>query len=263
MSLYRRFRNRFGTAGVLLGMIALVLALVTGAYAAGGGLSSKQKKEVKKIAKQFAGKPGAPGANGAQGPAGPKGEPGGQGDRGPEGKQGPAGDEGEPGEAGACSNANPTCDLPPGATLTGNWGFVAPARATGSSGDEVATVSIDYSLRIPKFSANPPETRWIGQSFWLQPGDEPYDTVNCPGDLQHPEAEPGFLCIYASRVSNQDEVNNHLHKPCYVPGVGGPASNPPLTEEYGSGVILVFCANDPAARTFGEGSWAVTAPLAG
>src|SRR3954454_3312011 len=49
MSLYRRFQARFGTAGIVIGVIALAMAMVTGAYAAGGGLSGKQKKEVSKI----------------------------------------------------------------------------------------------------------------------------------------------------------------------------------------------------------------------
>jgi len=263
--MFQRIHDKLGTAGLMVACIALVLALVTGAYAAGGGLSGKQKKEVKNIAKSEAKKyansnPGAEGKQGPKGDPGPKGEPGAQGDPGVDGKQGPKGDQGEPGEAGACSIANPTCNLPPGATLTGNWGFIAPARATGDSGDEVATVSIDYSLRIPKFSFNPPETKWVGQSEWLDTG-ETYDTTHCPGDYKHPEANPGFLCIYALRVENQDVVNNHLHKPCYTPGFGGSAKNPPLTYDYSSGSILVFCADDPAQKTFGEGTWAVTAPF--
>lgn len=86
MSLYRRFHDRFGAAGVALGAIALILALGGTALAAKGALTGKQKKEVEKIAKKFAGKPGAPGATGPGGPAGP---------------QGPAGAAGADGEDGA------------------------------------------------------------------------------------------------------------------------------------------------------------------
>jgi hypothetical protein len=50
-SMFSMFRERFGIAGVI-SVIALVFAMVGGAFAAGGGLSSKQKKEVKKIAKK-------------------------------------------------------------------------------------------------------------------------------------------------------------------------------------------------------------------
>ncbi|MCW2987260.1 MAG: hypothetical protein JWM24_198, partial [Solirubrobacterales bacterium] len=54
--LKRRLREPFGKAGLTVGVIALVMALVGGAYAA-GALTGKQKKEVEKIAKKFAGKP--------------------------------------------------------------------------------------------------------------------------------------------------------------------------------------------------------------
>jgi hypothetical protein len=255
-----RIHEKLGTAGFVIAIVALIAALGGTALAA-AGLNSKQKKEVKKIAKSFQGK-------GPTGPAGPAGPQGSKGDAGAAGKEGPQGGtgsigatglQGATGEAGACSNANPTCDLPPGATLTGNWGFVAPARATGSSGDEVEVVSLDYSLRIPQFSANPPEVRWIGSDGWLEAGDPPYDTVNCPGTPAEPEAEPGFLCIYAVRVSNQDLATNHLRKPCNIPGLGGPGSEVE-TVDFSSGGLLTFCANDPAERTLGYGSWAVTAP---
>ena len=59
-------REPFGKAGLIVGVIALVFAMLGGAYAA-SALSGKQKKEVEKIAKKFVGKPGAPGANGTNG----------------------------------------------------------------------------------------------------------------------------------------------------------------------------------------------------
>src|SRR6185295_17935744 len=46
MSLYHRFKDRFGTAGVVLGVIAMILA-VGGSAIAASGLNGKQKKEVK------------------------------------------------------------------------------------------------------------------------------------------------------------------------------------------------------------------------
>src|SRR3977135_3938804 len=76
-----RLKEPFGKAGLTVAICALVLAMVGGAYAA-GALSGKQKKEVEKIAKKFAGKPGAAGlagpvgANGTNGTAGKEGAPG-------------------------------------------------------------------------------------------------------------------------------------------------------------------------------------------
>lgn len=100
----RAVREPFGTAGLIVACIALVLAL-TGAAFAAGALTGKQKKEVEKIAKKFAGKPGAPGAAGAQGPAGPAGKDGANGEKGAKGDVGEPGDPGAPGDAGAAGES--------------------------------------------------------------------------------------------------------------------------------------------------------------
>ncbi len=86
--MYRRFQNRFGTAGVVVAVIALIAALSGTALAASGALSGKQKKEVEKIAKKYAGKPGAPGAAGTNGTNGKDGTNGTNGSPGAAGKDG-------------------------------------------------------------------------------------------------------------------------------------------------------------------------------
>lgn len=47
--MFSKFEQRFGTAGLVVAIVALVFAMVGGAFAA-TGLTSKQEKEVKKIA---------------------------------------------------------------------------------------------------------------------------------------------------------------------------------------------------------------------
>jgi hypothetical protein len=79
----KRLREPFGKAGLTVAVIALVFAMLGGAYAA-GGLTSKQKKEVKAIAKGFQG----------TGPAGPQGPAGAKGDSGAAGSSGAAGKDG-------------------------------------------------------------------------------------------------------------------------------------------------------------------------
>jgi hypothetical protein len=153
----RRLKEPFGKAGLTVGVIALVMALVGGAYAA-GGLTKSQEKQVKKIAKKFAGKPGA------TGPAGPAGTNGTNGKDGAAGKAGTNGasvtstaftgeEEAQRGEpcqerggvefkssspaAFACNGeegpeGSPWTaggSLPKGSTETGTWGFV---RSPGS-----------------------------------------------------------------------------------------------------------------------------------
>ena len=85
--MYKRYKERFGTAGVVLGIVALILALGGTALAA-SKLNGTQKKEVEKIAKKYAGKPGAAGTNGQNGAPGAKGDPGAAGTNGTNGTNG-------------------------------------------------------------------------------------------------------------------------------------------------------------------------------
>jgi len=61
-----RIREPFGKAGLIVAIVALVAAVGGTAFAA-GVLTGKQRKEVEKIAKKFAGKPGEPGSSGDDG----------------------------------------------------------------------------------------------------------------------------------------------------------------------------------------------------
>jgi hypothetical protein len=83
----RAIEEPFGKAGLIVAVIALVLAL-TGAAFAAAGLSGKQKKEVEKIAKNLAGKPGTSGTNGAPGAKGDTGAVGANGTNGTNGVNG-------------------------------------------------------------------------------------------------------------------------------------------------------------------------------
>jgi hypothetical protein len=105
----RAIREPFGTAGLVIACVALVAALGGTALAAKGALTGKQKKEVEKIAKKFAGKPGAPGA---AGPAGPQGTAGAKGDAGDKGEKGEKGDAGSPGSPGPKGDAGANGESP-------------------------------------------------------------------------------------------------------------------------------------------------------
>ncbi len=92
----KRIHDRLGTAGLIVGVIALVMAMAGGAWAAKGGLTGKQKKEVKSIATTVA--KGMLGT-GPQGPAGAKGDPGSAGSAGTNGTNGEDGEDGEDGKS--------------------------------------------------------------------------------------------------------------------------------------------------------------------
>lgn len=96
-------RRRLGinSPGIAVAVVAILIALTGGAIAASGGLTAKQKNQVKSIAqaeaKKFAGPAGVQGPQGQPGPAGTKGD---KGDQGPEGKEGKEGKTGSPGKNG-------------------------------------------------------------------------------------------------------------------------------------------------------------------
>jgi hypothetical protein len=200
----RAIREPFGTAGLILACVALIAALSGGAYAASGGLTAKQKKEVKKIAKQFAGQPGAPGA------PGPAGSPGAKGDKGDPGAPGANGTNGTngvsptgtafTGNAHGCAeggvevkgaNTSYVCNgvkgqngqtgftktLPAGESEYGHWSM------TGRTNAQILISSISFV--IPLSSA--PELHYV-ESGSTDPA--------CPGTVEDPEAEEGVLCVY-------------------------------------------------------------------
>lgn len=135
--MWNTLRDRFGAPGIIA-LLALVLAMSGGAYAASGALTGKQKKEVKKIAQQYAGKNGQNGAPGANGQAGAKGDSGAQGAKGDPGASGAPG-QGVTSKALAIGNAK----CPNGGTeftsgtgssvaCNGEEGSEGPAGAEGS-----------------------------------------------------------------------------------------------------------------------------------
>lgn len=138
--MFSTFRERFGVPGVIA-VVALVFATASGvAYAASGGLTGKQKNEVKAIAKQYAGKNGKNGKAGAQGPAGANGK---EGPQGPQGVKGPAG-VGEKGATGSQGAAGATGPAGPqgsqGATgAQGPQGVPGNQGATGAQGAQGPT----------------------------------------------------------------------------------------------------------------------------
>jgi hypothetical protein len=248
-------RNRFGAAGLVIAVVALVAALAGGAYAASGALTGKQKKEVTNIAKKYA---GAKGDAGAQGPAGANGKDGSNGSNGSNGApgkslvaaeftgahagcaesrggsefevegssakvyacNGKAGKEGSPWTAGGT--------LPGGATETGTWGGSA---ASGG----VALLPI--ALAIP-LTEDP-------EAILVKPSET---KAGCPGlDSEGtPSAEPGKLCVYASTYLGTTEEAAFLDPSAqFAPGAAP------------SGAIFSYgCAT---AQCLTYGTWAVTA----
>jgi hypothetical protein len=223
--MYRRFHDRFGTAGLVVAVVALVVALAGTAFAA-AGLNSKQKKEVTKIAKKYAGKPGAPGATGPAGPAGTNGTNGKDGAPGPQGEQGPQGPQGIQGPSGTTGF---TETLPPGKTETGT----IFGKSDAGKGTERAQITLPIPLAAEIPFAN----------IHVAPN------AKCTGTASGPKAELGEMCIYPA--FNKFTSVEFAFK-----------WDTMATEEFGlgrtgAGLVLGIAET---ANEFYLATWAVTAP---
>jgi len=255
-----RIHDRLGTAGFIISIVALIAALGGGAYAASGGLTPKQKKEVKKIAKQFAGKDGAQGPVGAQGPQGATGAqgatgvPGEKGDDGTNGANGANGANGESvsviplasgngsghceeggakfsnatGEAWACNGelgsggSGGGVVLPSEQTEAGFWEVLG---TSGLGSEILALTTISFPLQV-----DPPPT----EKVLITESSSDEEKAKCPGEGV---ATPGVLCLY----------------------LGGSFSESVTLKPFGGifkyGAPLFFGPTDEA-----YGTWAVKAP---
>lgn len=273
--MYRSFHDRFGTAGVVIGVIALIVAIGGSAIAA-SGLNGKQKKQVKAIAKSFAGKPGAPGAAGTPGTNGTNGKDGPPGTPGTAGKsvvvgsftgedeenEEPAGEPcelngGSEVEVEGSGQVDYNCNgaegspwtlggkLPPGATLTGTFGpSVTEGSFRGAMGPGAKYLA-PISFQIPLVIA--PQFIFVqNQNEGLETGSAP----GCPGIVNGlPKADPGKFCVYMARA----------------PFAGASITsftllNEPVTDTAGAsrtGALLeVACGSE--APCWAAGVWAVT-----
>ena len=258
----KRLREPFGKAGLTVAVIALVFAMLGGAYAA-SGLNSKQKKEVKSIAKSFQGT----GPAGAQGAAGAKGD---NGSNGAQGAKGDTGNTGSPGTAGKSAEAIPfsgskgpiggvTCTegglevksasattlvcngkkgqtgftetLPAGKTETGTWSSQLNFSASGKI--ELAPISFNIPL------AETPSLNWINWAGEAKQGS----ASNCPGSVSEPAAEPENLCLYSFEGEEPGELG-------FGGKVGGASIGSP------GGFVLQL---EVPPLSHAGGTWAVTA----
>src|ERR1700742_3887740 len=204
----RAIREPFGTAGLIIACIALVAALGGTALAAKGALTGKQKKEVETIAKKFAGKPGPAGANGSNGS---KGKDGANGKKGAGGALGPAG------ESVTIAAANEVECPSGGAKFTNKTGTGTACNGTTGFTETLPEEKTETGGWVINSFANNPAVTYTAISFtiplefgldeqhvvFLKPGDVGHaHTSECPGTVASPSAEPGYLCVYASRMTN-------------------------------------------------------------
>ena len=244
----RAIREPFGTAGLIVAIVALLAAVGGTAYAA-TKLNSTQKKEVEKIAKKFQGT-GPQGSIGPQGPSGPKGDPGAAGTpgtpgtaggKGATGLTGPTGLTGLTGKTGPTGITGPQGSLQSGVTETGSWS----AFATSEVQETLTVSSISYPLTLADASTavvklNREETE-----------ESTTTPVNgCEFELENAEAVPaapaGKLCVFVT-----NEESGSLQR-IAVPGFLGETGDSPVG-------ALLLGKTTPTGKLKLSGVWAVTA----
>lgn len=259
----RAIREPFGKAGLTVAILALVMAMVGGAYAA-GGLTKSQEKQVTKIAKKYAGKPGAAGTNGTNGTngaPGAKGEPGAAGTNGKDGvsvtSSSFSGNEhGCPkggsqfvsasGETFACNGKEGTPwtaggTLPVGSTETGTWMITASSPKYNGEFPS-ATLSFPIQLAGELGQEQTHVVTGAEQSAHTAP-------QACQGTAAEPTAESGNLCVYLDGETEKEFVLGLTEKPV------GKFENGPLGAGI-AGAIVISLVNEPG--TYAQGTWAVT-----
>lgn len=270
----RAIREPFGTAGLIVACVALVFAF-GGAAIAAGKLTGKQKKEVEKIAKKFAGKPGKPGAPGAPGAPGPAGPAGANGKDGVNGTNGvsvtssaePKGSScanggtkflssspaatfacnGAPGAKGDPGDPWVVGSLPSGATETGTWSVGASTTGGGFFAPLTFAVPLEAGLpgtNVHYINAANKEVKRDGTGTLIE-----VDSSACQGSAADPTAQAGHLCVYTGYTESPGLAI--ANEEIYDPSAAAPGASK-------AGAVLSGAYKGSGA--FGFGTFAVTAP---
>jgi hypothetical protein len=271
----KAIRRRCNATGVVA-VLALVLAMSGGAFAAGRYLITSTKQIKPSVLKSLQGKAGPAGAAGAQGPAGATGPTGPQG---PKGDTGVAGANGtsvinveSKGKIGSCkeggsefksaSGTTFACNgekgttgftetLPAGKTERGEWQAYAPSAKAD------ATVSFVIPLtRAPTVHYIKMATESNGVPAFPTP------PAGCTGNVEEPGAEPGNLCIFTGINAEHniaEEIGGYklpLVCPWETPG-GSRAKGCTYYDASKYGFGLEFFA-EQEGELEASGTWAVT-----
>ncbi len=262
-----RLRHRLNYANIM-STIAVFFALSGGAaYAASHYLITSTKQIKPSVLSSLKGKSGpagangaagSPGAAGAVGPQGPQGNPGNPGSNG-------TGTEGKPGEsvkvtalsAGACTNKEGGAEFTVGATkafaCNGEKGAIQPHETLPAEASETGSwfVEADGELReaeeqvITAISFPIPLEFGTSNVFFVE---NEASTIECPGNVEEPQAAKGDFCVYISLISSPKLTAPGVESPLGGAGTGA------------SGALLHFNAEPGVHRVTAYGSWAVTAP---
>jgi hypothetical protein len=267
---YAALHDQFGTAGLVLSIVAIVLAVGGGAYAANHSHATAGRRGPRGPK----GETGPPGPAGKEGPAGKPGEPGKagegvtasteskgagsncknggskfvtgsvvtyacngkNGEKG-EGLEGPEGKEGSPWTAGGT--------LPKGASETGVW-----ITQEVDSENSFQRVPISFPIPLPE-AIEEGKALYVSEAEWK--AGTGHAAADCTGTVSHPTANEGYLCMYEGNHEGEGEFFGVVFS--FEPGAEEPASNSAGT----TGAILTVHYTGEEASHEMIGSFAVTA----
>jgi hypothetical protein len=280
--MFSPLRNRFGIPGVI-SVMALVFAMLGGAYAANNSGEGKGAAASAKAKKGPRGPKGATGPAGPAGPQGPKGDAGAAGAAGAPGKDGESvklssasgaecaeggtkltvgaastkvcnGEEGAPGAPGAAGAQGPKGDpwvvgtAPQGAVLKGTWSI--PYYNATDVGEEII---VPISTGVP-ISEESPRLIVVDPSFTFPPEIQETNEFFCPGNAENPTAfflaGANTLCIYVATGTNLTPP-----MPSDVDRDAWPLLT--LTDQGPGGGFLASFESAASGLVTGYGSWAL------
>jgi hypothetical protein len=270
------FRDRVGTAGLIVAIVALVAALSGAAVAATGGSSDGKATASAKAKKGPRGPKGPKGDTGPAGPQGPagangkdgangsngsNGAEGAKGATGPTGKTGNNGTAGAEGATGLTGATGPTGSfggeiLPAGVTETGGWiasGSLTEVTLKDTNGkeevsEETVKIGNPYAYGMISFQQNPGTI--TENHFRTDPNFTDFDEggpgeEGCKGTNSSPAAPPGHLCVYGG-------VGVFAKNMTFV-SMGAP---PNFEQPSSFGLPIQFTVDGPEA--YATGVWAFT-----
>lgn len=247
-----KFRARLSFTNVAV-VLALVLAMSGGAYAAGKYVITSTKQIKPSVLKALRGKAGP------NGPAGPAGTAGSAGAAGKEGAQGPVGPRGTTGEKGAMGATGATgvtgeagaeglpCTtsgtLPTGKSEFGTWAISAFAKA----GFQQVRTAISFQCPLKAQTT---------KVHFIISGSTP--STECPGTEKEPKAAIGNLCVYEAFMSHGKFSFFTLPYPPFELEESGPTGTILVFSTPGSGLPEIKGTGEEYGVVEGEGTWAVT-----
>jgi collagen type I alpha len=217
--MFSMLKNRFGIPGILAAL-ALVFAMVGGAWAANKFIITSTKQIKPSVLAQLKGQSGPPGAQGPAGPQGPagangkEGAAGAKGATGATGATGAAGTNGTNGATGAtgatgAAGTNGTNGATGATGATGSpWtaGGTLPSKATETGSWAVTTGAVTAESALG-YGAAPfalplaaeldlEHTIVVSEGGEGELGKCSNAAATEKGKASHPLAAPGFLCVY-------------------------------------------------------------------